>query len=154
MALSTPSERATASAPAAAASLRTRPNLAHDDGAYGCGDRSKVRRELRTRMWRYHCRNVRRVCPRGEGKNEQPDARPVQGHRSLHNGYSKMLVQNVSEGNVSGTPYMIAPCHGDEQVDAPPSSVMNSRLFIRSPRRRAAEVTEARQGRVPWRSLD
>src|SRR5262245_185651 len=103
MAFSTPSERATASAPAAAASLRTRPNLAHDDGTYGCSDRSKLRRKLRTRIWRYRCRNVRHVCPHGEGKNEQPDARPVQGHRTLHNGCSKMLMQNMSEGNISCT---------------------------------------------------
>jgi hypothetical protein len=35
---------------------------------------------------------------------------------------------------------------------APPTSVMNSRRFIRSPRRRAAEEIKARRYRAPWRS--
>ena len=37
---------------------------------------------------------------------------------------------------------------------APPSSVMNSRRFIRSPRRRGRAATAARRGRAPWRSSD
>src|SRR5262249_3213339 len=35
---------------------------------------------------------------------------------------------------------------------ASPRRVMNARRFIQSPRRRAAEATEARQDRVPWLS--
>src|SRR6516162_11690942 len=35
---------------------------------------------------------------------------------------------------------------------APPSSVMKARLFIRSPRRRVRARTEARRGRLFWRS--
>ena len=35
---------------------------------------------------------------------------------------------------------------------APPSSVMNSRRFIRSPRRRGRAASAARRGRAPWRS--
>ena len=35
---------------------------------------------------------------------------------------------------------------------APPSSVMNSRRFIRSPRRRARAASAAPRARVPWRS--
>ena len=34
---------------------------------------------------------------------------------------------------------------------APPSSVMNSRRFIRSPRRRGRAALAARRGRAPWR---
>ena len=35
---------------------------------------------------------------------------------------------------------------------APPRSVMNSRRFIRSPRRRGRAASAARRGRAPWRS--
>ena len=35
---------------------------------------------------------------------------------------------------------------------APPSSVMNSRRLIRSPRRRGQAASAARRGRAPWRS--
>jgi len=47
----------------------------------------------------------------------------------------------------------IARAASGHAVAAPPSSVMKSRRFTRSPRRRAAGETKARRDQVPWLSL-
>jgi hypothetical protein len=61
-------------------------------------------------------------------------------------------VLETSSPIVGSFPVCCARAASGHAAAAPPSSVTNSRLFTRSPRRRAAEVTRARRGRAPWQS--
>ena len=131
------------------AAARPRPRLPCGQDHVG-RERDQFRRVSanvgRHRRWPSACRSAR--CGRGPAQLRQPlQERPEAGLKFR-------IVRGCGQEHADAPhPLGLLRAHRERPVAAaPPSSVMNSRRFIRSPRRRARAASAARRGRAPWRS--